>query len=370
MACSAFAGKISKCSRELEQWILDNAPNYNIQGLSLTVMLKDGEHCNLYYGYRKSDEKLRVTSNTLFNAASISKPLTAYAALMVFSKLSLDINAPINNFLSSWTIKSRDGLTAEKVSLSNLLSHSAGITGFRCIGYGRNQSFPSLQNALNGKPPANTPAVVLVSRPDTRFLYSPAGYMIVEQAIEDIENKSFYQIMNQELLKPLQMYHSTFIQPLPRSSLNDIAWPYLPNGQRISNGPLSFIAATGGLWTTTEDLSKFLRAIQRSYHNQPHSFLDNELTKTYLSPHFSNNWGLGMQINFDKNGIEKKTGNYFGHGGFNSGYLSFMLASKNDAVGFVVMINTAPLMTTKGEVVQFDFIKKLNSKIANLYSWH
>lgn len=365
----AWSGQGVNCPAELRQWVLDNAPNYNIQGLSLTVMLADGTNCHLQYGYRNTQKKEKVDVDTLFNAASISKPLTAYVALKIFSEHSLNINASINQFLRSWKLTAPKEFEPEKVTLSNLLNHSAGITGFRCKGYKMNQAFPTLLNALSGEKPANTPAVTMISKPDDKFLYSPASYMIAEQVLEDITHQPYAQIMKNQLLQPLHMNQSTFKQPLPKSLLKDIAWPYLPDGNKIENGPLSFIAATGGLWTTSEDLTQFLRAIQHASSGKPGSVLQQKLTDLYLKPKLTDNWGLGIQVNLDKYGNEVKQGNYFGHGGFNSGYLSFMLASNTEPVGYAVLINTAPLMSTKGEVVQFGFIKSLNKKIADLYKW-
>lgn len=351
------------CSEKIKTWISNNAPNYNIQGLSLSIIVAEGKTCNLTYGYRSKSTREKVNETTLFNAASISKPLSAYVALKVFAKKNLNINEPINNFLKSWKLKAPEKLKPEQVTLKNLLNHSSGLTGFRCIGYQQNQPFPTLLDALNGKPPANTPAITMVAKPNSQYLYSPAAYMIVEQTLTDIEAKPFSKIMEDELLKPLQMNHSTFEQPLPQNYFKNLAYPYLPNGEKIKGGPLNFVAkAAGGLWTTAADLSRFLIAIQNS--------LNTNLSQLFLKPLFSKNWGLGIQVNLDKNGSETEQGSYFGHGGFNSGYLSYMLASKNEPVGFAVLINTAPLMTTKGEVVQFGFIKALNKQISTLYHWH
>ncbi|MBA2709509.1 MAG: beta-lactamase family protein [Tatlockia sp.] len=355
------------CPELIKNWINTNAPNYNIQGLSLSIIEAKGKICTLAYVFRSKLTHAKVNEKTLFNAASISKPLTASVALKVFSQNNFDINKPINNYLKSWKLQAPEDLDPEKVTLKNLLNHSSGLTGFRCIGYKQNQPFPTLLEALDGKPPANTPAVTLVSKPNTQYLYSPAAYMIVEQSLTDILRKPFSQIMKEELLNPLLMTHSTFEQPLPKKYFKNLAYPYLPNGELIAGGPLNFAAkAAGGLWTTAADLSRFLLAIQHSLK----AMESTNLTKLYLTPLFSKNWGLGIQVNLDKNGSETEKGSYFGHGGFNSGYLSYMLASKDEPVGFAVLINTAPLMTTKGEVVQFGFIKALNKQISTLYDWH
>lgn len=368
----AIATPISSigCNPQLKQWILDNAGNYNIQGMSLFIWLESGNTCSIQLGYRDKKNELKVNQNTIFNAASISKPISAYAALKIYAEKNINTSEPINNVLKTWHLSDTDRFKSENVNIINLLGHNAGITGFRCKGYGIGDKFPSLTQALNGLDPANTPKVHLTHKPGSKFLYSPGGYMIVEQTMIDIEGKPFYQVMKKQILTPLEMKNSTFQQPLPASYFKNLALPYLPSGKKVPNGPLNFVAsAAGGLWTTPKDLSKFFIAMQSALKNKPDSIFSHKLVEKYLQPSSLNNWGLGIEVNLDSNGNQIKSGNYFGHSGFNSGYLGFALASKRQPIGFSLLINTAPLMTTKGEVVQFDFIKRLNKKIAQVYQW-
>jgi CubicO group peptidase (beta-lactamase class C family) len=333
-------------------------------------MAEDGNTCSIQLGYRDKKNDLKVNEATMFNAASISKPISAYVALKIYADKKINYREPINKVLKSWHLANTDTFKSKHVNIINLLGHNAGITGFRCKGYGVDEKFPTLIQALQGIKPSNTPKVRLTHKPDSKVLYSPGGYMIVEQAISDIEGKPFYQVVKKQLLSSLEMVNSTFQQPLPSSFYKNIALPYLPSGYKIPNGPLNFIAsAAGGLWTTSKDLSKFFIAIQPSFKNEPHSKLNHKLVEKYLQPTSSNNWGIGIEVNLDRYGNQVKSGGYFGHSGFNSGYLGFALASKNHPIGFSVLLNTAPLMTTKGEVVQFGFIKNLNKKIAQVYQW-
>src|SRR3990167_3047856 len=129
-------------------------------------------------------------------------------------------------------------------------------------GYSIHEKIPTLIEELNGEPPANTPAIIVIRQPGTKYEYSPAGYTIIQQVLEDIYPQPFAEIMQQLILNPLSMQHSTFMSPLPKKYLSDVAMPYLPNGKPLANGPFSFTAAAGGLWTTPTDLAKFLIAIQ------------------------------------------------------------------------------------------------------------
>jgi CubicO group peptidase (beta-lactamase class C family) len=356
------------CGIALTKWVAKNAPIYNIKGLSLAVRLSSKTTCTLTYGVRHNAKK--VTEKTLFNAASISKPLSALTALKLFKEKKLDINAPIDRYLKSWHLPPNKRFSNQQVTLKNLLNHTSGISGFRCKGYPINTPLPTLIQALNGLPPANTPKVTLIEKPNTTFLYSPAAYMIVEQVLQDITKQSFRALMKNNLLTPLGMYHSTFKQPLPNSLLNQIAYPYLPNGKPLRGGPFNFAAkAAGSLWTTPKELILFLKAIQESLQSNSPFFFDKALIHQFLTPSINPNFALGIEVTLNKYGNAEEKGIYFGHSGWNSGFISYMLASQTSPQAMVVMINTAPLMTSTHPVKQFDFIKALNKKIAHIYHW-
>ncbi|HEX8154459.1 MAG TPA: serine hydrolase domain-containing protein, partial [Thermoanaerobaculia bacterium] len=157
----------------------------------------------------------RATPNTLFQAASISKPVTAMAVMELAERGTLSLDAPVNSLLQSWKLPDNDLTAATPVTLRMLLSHSAGTTvhGFR--GYARDEQRPSLVQILNGQPPANSPAVVVDIPPNTQFRYSGGGTTIVQQALVDRTSLAFPDFMRRTVLQPLGMSASTYEQPLP-----------------------------------------------------------------------------------------------------------------------------------------------------------
>jgi CubicO group peptidase (beta-lactamase class C family) len=100
-----------------------------------------------------------VTSDTLFQAASISKPVSALAVLYLVQAGKLDLDADVNQYLKTWKVPANDFTAQAKVTLRGLLSHSAGVTvhGFR--GYAAGVPLPTLVQVLDGEPPANSPAI-------------------------------------------------------------------------------------------------------------------------------------------------------------------------------------------------------------------
>lgn len=322
--------------------------------------------------FSECHKKEKVNAQTLFQAASISKPLTAVAVMETFNKKegALDIN--INTLLKTWQVPSNRYTEKQPVTIRLLLSHTAGIIGFRYKGYAQNTVLPTLLQELNGTPPANTPPVTVVRQPGTQYEYCPAGYTILQQLLVDTYDESFSAIMHQLILKPLGMTRSTFEEPLPENALSNIAQPYLPNGEPMPGGPYIFTAsAAGGLWTTPSDLARFLISIQQALAGKKQGVMTATMVSAMFVPSINPNMGLGFEINMDKNGQAVSHGNYFGHSGFNSGYLALMVGSKTGGNGVIIMVNIAPVdMSAAGTPIQYTFLTNVIKKIATEEQWH
>ena len=207
---------------------------------------------------------------------------------------------------------------------------------------------------------------MVVREPGTKYEYSPAGYTIIQQVLVSIYKNPFADIMQSLILKPLDMEQSTFAVPLPQKYKNKIATPYLPDGKPVPNGPYMFPAvAAGGLWTSPSQLAHFLIAFEEAEDGKSTGKLSATLVHKMTKPTINHNMGLGIDINLNRYGDEETgKGNYFGFSGFNTGYLSLMVGSKNGN-GVIIMVNTAPYMTVK-DVTQFKFLKLLERHIAIL----
>jgi CubicO group peptidase (beta-lactamase class C family) len=117
----------------------------------------------------------RVLPETLFQAGSISKPISAVAALALVQAGKLDLDSDVNLFLKSWKIPANSYTDKSKITLRMLLDHSAGITVHGFLGYAAGAAVPSLVDVLNGAPPANSAPIVVDHEPGTRFEYSGAA---------------------------------------------------------------------------------------------------------------------------------------------------------------------------------------------------
>ena len=218
------------------------------------------------YGLADMATKKPVTSETLFQAASISKPVSALAALHLVQagKLSLDEN--VNDKLRTWKVPDNQFTAQQRVNVRRILSHSAGITVHGFPGYASDEPIPFVVQILNGEKPANTGPIRVDVVPGTIWRYSGGGYVILQTLMSDVTDKAFPEIMNELVLRPAGLAHSTYEQPLPKNLWPSAATPYRGNGEPVKGGWHTYPEmAPAGLWTTPSDLARMAIEVQNEF---------------------------------------------------------------------------------------------------------
>ena len=285
------------------------------------------------WGVADADTLARVTEGTLFQAASISKPVSAAAILKKVEqgKLSLEMN--VNDYLKTWKLPEYEWTKNRPVTMAELLSHSAGVTVHGFPGYAAGRAVPTLIQVLDGAPPANTSPIRVDSLPGKEFRYSGGGYTIAQQALIDVEGKPFPEILAETILKPAGMNDSTYEQPLPPDRLKFAAAGHDAQGRTIPGKRHTYPEmAAAGLWTTPSDLARFALAMDRSLEGKPGGVLSKETAVKMLTPGFGD-YGLGF-------GINKRGGAlYFSHGGSNEGFRCLLVAHREKGYGAAIMTN-------------------------------
>jgi CubicO group peptidase (beta-lactamase class C family) len=158
-----------------------------------------------------------VTPDTLFQAASISKPVTAMAVLRLAESGKLDLDADVNQYLKSWKVPENTFTQKTKVTLRELLTHTAGITVHGFPGYASDSARPTVVQVLNGEKPANTSAILVDTIPGTDWRYSGGGFVVTQLLLEDVTGQAFPTLMHDIVLGPIGMTRSTYEQPLPQN---------------------------------------------------------------------------------------------------------------------------------------------------------
>jgi CubicO group peptidase (beta-lactamase class C family) len=274
-----------------------------------------------------------VMAETLFQAGSISKPVTAMGALHLVQEKRLSLDADVNSELRAWKIRDSAAAHGKPVTLRELLSHTAGlnVTGF--AGYAADARVPTLLEILDGRKPANSPAIELQNEPGREWSYSGGGYAVVQQLVIETGREDFVKFMRDTVLVPLGMTFSTFEQPLPANRQRQAAHPYGSDGVAIVEGAHTHPElAAAGLWSTPSDLARFAIEIQRSLQGKANHVLSKELTREMLT-RGQGSWGLGLEVG------GASSDPFFRHTGQNAGYESYLVAYANRGDGVVVMTN-------------------------------
>lgn len=274
-----------------------------------------------------------VSPDTLFQAASISKPVTAMAVLHLAESGKLDLDADVNQYLKTWKVPANTFTEKTKVTLRELLTHTAGMTVHGFPGYASDSAQPTLVQVLNGGKPANTPAIFVDTIPGTNWRYSGGGFVVTQLLLEDVTGQSFPKLMQEIALRPMGMTRSTYEQPLPQSRMAEAAMPYRRDGQAVPGGPHVYPEmAPAGLWTTPSDLARYAIEVQKALVGKSSAVLSAAMAREMLKPGM-NRWGLGVETG----GSGEHP--YFTHGGANDGFQCNLVAY-NNGDGAVIMTNS------------------------------
>ncbi len=292
-----------------------------------------------------------VTENSLFQAASISKPVFAMAVLHLVDEGKLKLDTNVNEYLKSWKLPDNQFTATEKVTLRRLLSHSAGLTVHGFPGYAVNEQVPTTMQILDGAPPANTGPIRVDMPPGSRFRYSGGGYTLAQLVVADVTGVSVPQFMQDSVLKPLGMALSTYEQPLPEKRITEVAMPYRGDGNPIGRPHAYPEMAAAGLWTTPSDLARYALGVREALAGKS-KILSANTARDMLTPVIDKQ-GIGLHVS------GSPARRYFLHGGSNAGYQCFLVAYE-DGEGVVVMTNSDNGGHVMGEVVR---------TIAHVYGW-
>lgn len=307
---------------------------YDVPGVSVAVIADFALDYVEVHGVRSRATQEPVTAQTLFQAASLTKGVSAMGVVRLAQEGVVSLDRDVNDYLTSWQVPYNAFQATEKVTLRRLLSHTAGTTvhGFR--GYRYTESVPTLVQILNGTPPANSPPVVVEAVPGTRFQYSGGGYEIADQVVRDVTASGFPDFIAARVLEPIGMDHSTFEQPLPATWFDSAASGYYADGTPVPGRHHIYPEiAAAALWTTPSDYARFLIEIQLSLRGAANRVLSRE-NATLLVTEVRNDYGLGF-------GLRSLRGRpYFWHDGANDGFRGGMVAHLSGGHGVVVMTNS------------------------------
>ena len=328
---------------------------FKVPGLAVAVINNYEIEWVKGYGVTDAVSKQPVTDETLFQAASISKPVAAVIALHLFEEGVLDLDSDVNEKLRSWKVPENEFTREEKVTVRRILSHTAGLTGSGFHGYAEGEAVPNILQVLDGKEPANNAPIRVDVVPGSMFRYSGGGYTVLQLLIEDVTGEPLHELAQKLVFEPLGMDHSSFQKPLPEALLAKTSSGHLLDGSPMTGHWFLDKGSTCcGLWTTPADLARFAIAIQKSLRGESNKSLTAETARLMVTPQPPSPVGLGMFVEQRDGAI------YFQHSGGNPGFVCVLVAGAEGGKGAAVMTNS----DNGGELCQ-----QLVQAIAFEYQW-
>jgi CubicO group peptidase (beta-lactamase class C family) len=334
--------------------ITERMKHYGTPAVSI-ALINDGKiEWAKAYGYLGVDIKKKADTLTLFQAASISKAVSALAALQLVEQRKIDLDEDVNTYLRTWKLENTSFTEKKSVTLRGLLTHTAGLTVHGFNGYAQGEALPTLVQILNGEEPANSPTVMSDLIPGTQWRYSGGGYVLMQQLLEDVTGRDFPTLMQRSVLSAIGMKRSTFQQILPPLWKKQASIGHQSGGEKVpGNWHIYPESAPAGLWTTPSDLARFVIEIQKSLQNESNRVLSKQMTENMLTKHLGD-WGLGPALYGDADSFA------FGHDGANEGFRCFSLGFAYSGKGAVIMTNSNDGTYLIGEIV---------GSIAIAYNW-
>jgi CubicO group peptidase (beta-lactamase class C family) len=314
------AGDSSKEATRLGDLITRLMSEGEVTGLAL-AWIRDGKiYLSRGFGLKDAGTKEAVGADTVFEAASLSKPVFAYAVLKMVERGELDLDTPLSKYLPGY-IENDERLN--QITARRVLSHTTGFPNWR----------------PGGKP------LVIMFAPGERFSYSGEGFVYLQKVVERLTGQSLNDVMRKEVFAPLGMNQSTYVW-------QDGIAPQMAAGHSQIGKPLplrkgSEANAAASLRTTPSDYARFVIAVMNGVGLKaatvrrmlaPQVWLDEGcvtcLGRQVMKPSTTLAWGLGV-------GLEHTArGDGFWHWGDNPGFKNFVIAFPRQKSGIVILTNS------------------------------
>ncbi|WP_067460931.1 non-ribosomal peptide synthetase [Actinomadura macra] len=308
------------------------ARRHHIPGVSL-ALVADGEVVEAWGEGVTAADGEPVRADTVFQAGSASKHVTAMAVLRLARDGLLDLDDDVNRYLRSWRLPRLD--PDRPVTMRHLLSHTAGLNEGDFGGLGArlpDRPVPAALDVLEGRPPAETEPVRPQEPPGERFGYTGNGFVVVEQVLEDLTGRPFPELVRELVFAPLAMHDSGYGARFLQDRGAAVARGHDADGRPVDGGWRVYPSATGGLWTTAGDLGRVAAEIHRARAGTGR-VLDGWAASALLTRLPDAAYGLGTVVR-NSDGIQ-----WYGHSGETLGYRTHSASGLEPGAGLVIMAN-------------------------------
>jgi CubicO group peptidase (beta-lactamase class C family) len=331
---------VSKLNKEIEKAM----NTINMQGLSIAIINKNEVVFHNVFGVANSQTKEPITNQSIFEGASLSKPIFAYFVMKMVENGTIELDKPLYEYLPHPGIAPESQEDYKLITTRMVLAHQTG--------------FP---NHANNQP------ITLAFKPGTDFMYSGEAYQYLA-AIIGIKlgvgfKKGLNQLFRKEVTQPLQMEHTSFVWDNYLDAHK--VWGHDNEGSPTQNKPGEgrwngkTFNAFSSVHSEASEYAKFIRAmlkkeglkkstLEEMLKEQNH-FKDNNPLKQETG---QTGWGLGFAQKPTPNGM------MYLHTGNNHDFQAYAMFVPEKEYGLVVFTNSDKMLP---------FLKELSKTIGNQF---
>lgn len=311
-----------------------------LTGVAWSLIGENGEVSLGATGLRDNPSQSNFTIDTRFHVGSLTKSLLATGVLRLATEGLIELDAPASRYLSNLSFENPWKGLAD-VTVRHLLDHTSGLNDAH------------LWQLFSERPKPKTPLIAafpeqevqlrIRSRPGSRFSYSNMGYTVLGMIIESIVGGSYETYLDEHILAPLAMYHSTFAFTAQEGESIDpmLAWGHVDDGSRFAASPI-FLRPAGQFTTTAADLALFARFLLSGGVVNGEQFVDEELMSSRGRPSGTEaaNGGLvaGYALGLGRRDRHGVIG--YCHGGNIVGFVAMLCIFPDDNKAFAYSVNT------------------------------
>jgi CubicO group peptidase (beta-lactamase class C family) len=319
-----------KLISELEKTVPDLMEKANIPGLSIAV-IRDGQILwQKGFGIKNAKTGERVADNTIFEAASLTKPFFAYLVMQMVEKGEIDLDTPLIKYAPKDYIE------------KSFINHSMDLEGFRKDWFNKINARMVLSHSSGLPHGERQKPLPIFFEPGTKYRYSADGYFYLQRVIEHLKGEPLEEIMRKQVIEPLKMENSSMVWQDRYETQASVGHDIFgeTNGQ-FRKRKQAHAAAT--LYTTAEDYAKFVTAILNDVG------LKSETVQKMLTP----------QVDVDKNvfwslgfGLEHTdSGDAFWQWGDYGIFRNYIVAFKQQKIGVVYLTNSFNGLSIGQEII-------------------
>jgi len=307
----------SKASeKQVDDFIETYRKYYDIPGISM-ALIKDGRIAYYKtYGVKNTITGDKVDSNTLFEAASVTKPVFALAVEKLAERGVIDLDKPLYEYLPYKDIEYDERY--KLITARHVLTHRTGFPNWRWM---------NADGKLN-----------LLFTPGTKYNYSGEGFEYLKMVVQKITGKNIEQVLKEEVIDPVGLYHTFFSRnDSLRAMVAEGHFNMLPNYDELPENP-------GMAWSMHTEAKIFTRFMLYLLEQKG---LTEQMYKTILSKHseypydstdekprYPTYMGMSLEIRETPYGLS------FGHGGNNGDFTCLFEVYKDLKMGYVIFTNS------------------------------